>query len=118
MVEFARAYIDSSVVVRRTLKQPGALHQVAWGIARSSELLRAELFRTVDRFRVTTGIIEVEATQLQTDAESNLAGIDLLPLDSEVSRRVAGRFPTPLGTLDAIHLATALMWYEQSGEPF
>lgn len=33
-----------------------------------------------------------------------------------VLRRTAEPFPTPLGTLDAIHLATALAWREASGE--
>jgi hypothetical protein len=33
-----------------------------------------------------------------------------------VLSRAAQPFPTPLGTLDAVHLATALLWRETRGE--
>ena len=33
-----------------------------------------------------------------------------------VLRRAGQPFPTPLGTLDAVHLATALLWRDTRGE--
>jgi len=36
---------------------------------------------------------------------------------SVVLRRASEPFPTPLGTLDAIHLSTALLWRETAGDP-
>ena len=116
MVEFERVYIDSSVIARLIFRQPGAL-QVEWGLAVSSELLAAELFRGIDRLRIS-GLTEFEVARFRIDAQNSLAGIELMPLDSRVLRRVAGQFPAPLGTLDAIHLATALMWYEHTGKQF
>lgn len=115
MVEFAQVYIDSSIVLRITLAQAGRL-QARWRSAVSSELLAAEVFRTVDRLRIVGGLSENETRRLRDAAARNLAAIDLIPLDSRILRRAGGTFPTPLKTLDAIHLATALSWFESTGE--
>jgi hypothetical protein len=37
-------------------------------------------------------------------------GISLVPLNDTVKKRAAGTFPTVIGTLDALHLASALLW--------
>ncbi len=42
--------------------------------------------------------------------------VQLVALDRAVLRRASEPFPTPLGTLDAIHLATALYWRDLKGE--
>jgi len=39
-----------------------------------------------------------------------------VPLSRAVLNRAADPFPTVLGTLDAIHLASALLWIEEKGE--
>ena len=44
-----------------------------------------------------------------------LEAIDLVLLRPPVLSRASHPFPTPLGTLDAIHLATALTWRERMG---
>lgn len=41
-----------------------------------------------------------------------LAAVDLIDVSRAVLRRASEPFPTPLGTLDAIHLSTALLWRE------
>jgi predicted nucleic acid-binding protein len=38
--------------------------------------------------------------------------MDRVDVSPAVLRRAADPFPTPLGTLDAIHLATAVLWRE------
>lgn len=38
--------------------------------------------------------------------------MDRVDVSPAVLRRAADPFPTPLGTLDAIHLATAILWRE------
>jgi uncharacterized protein len=114
LVELERAYLDASVVLRLTLGQAGAV-RAKWRRAFSSELLTTELFRTVDRLRVL-GLDAAQAVRLRSALDENLAQIEMIRLDSAVLRRAAGSFPTPLGTLDAIHLATALMYFENTGE--
>ena len=116
MVEFGQVYVDSSVIVAATLEQPGALRGVRWAAAVSSELIVAELLRTLDRLRLTASTPDAELAQLREEAERNLAKLDLVPIDRAVLRRAGGAFPVAVKTLDAIHLATALLWDEQAGE--
>jgi predicted nucleic acid-binding protein len=115
MVEFAQVYIDSSVMLRRTLSQPGALTDVDWVSASSSELLAVELRRTFDRLRLTRVMPKRKLAQLRDEVERNLAGIALVPLDRSVLKRAGEPFPKPLKTLDAIHLATALLLNNYEG---
>jgi hypothetical protein len=44
--------------------------------------------------------------------ETILDGLHLIELGPAVKRRAAGPFPTVIGTLDAIHLASAILWDE------
>jgi len=41
-----------------------------------------------------------------------VASLELVEVDAAVLDRAAQPMPTELGTLDAIHLATALLWKE------
>jgi hypothetical protein len=116
MVEFAQVYIESSVMLRRALRQPGALTTVNWGSASSSELLPVEMHRTFDRMRLIRAMSKPKLAQLRDEAEKNLARIALVPLDQGVLKRAGEPFPTPIKTLDAIHLATALLLNEAIGE--
>lgn len=115
MVEFGQVYVDSSVVARRTLNQPGALHEITWTSAVSSELIIGEVFRTIDRLRLSGGAPEAELAKFREDADKNLAILSLVPVDRVVLKRSGGPFPTLIKTLDAIHLATALLWADHAG---
>ena len=42
--------------------------------------------------------------------------MDLVLLQRSVLSRASEPLPVPLGTLDALHLATALLWREQTGK--
>jgi len=44
--------------------------------------------------------------------------IGLLSLTEKVQERAEQPFSTPLGTLDGLHLATALLWRETHGDDF
>ena len=116
MVEFGQVYVDASVIVAATLDQPGALRGVRWAAAVSSELIVAELLRTLDRLRLAASTPDAELAQLREAAERNLAELDLVPINKAVLRRAGGAFPMPVKTLDAIHLATALLWEEHAGD--
>jgi len=45
------------------------------------------------------------------------AGFHQVPLDRHILRRAAVPFAAPIGALDAIHLATAMVWIEEKSEP-
>lgn len=107
------AYIDSSVVLRVVLGQPGRLvewKKIVTGIA--SGLLEVECLRTLDRLR-TLGHLSVDDVATRREAVFRvLERLELVELTRAVLHRAAQPMPVPLGTLDAIHLATAEMWRE------
>ena len=47
-----------------------------------------------------------------------MEAMEIVDLNRPVLERAAQPVPTSLGTLDAIHLATALLWREHSGFEF
>lgn len=105
-----KAYIDSSVLLRVVMYQPGRLRE--WrGIERavSSELIRVECLRTIERLRVAASLNDREISLRREAVLQHLSRFDLIALDSRVLERAADPFPTALGTLDALHLASALM---------
>lgn len=102
-------YVDSSVVLRVVLGEPGPLRE--WRRIRravSSQLVRIECLRTIDRARIHLRLPEADVAERRAAVLEVLAGFDVVPLDAAVLRRAADPFPTTLGSLDALHLATAL----------
>jgi predicted nucleic acid-binding protein len=111
------AYVDSSVVLRVVLGQPGRLAEwksIVTGVA--SGLVEVECLRTLDRLRVA-GNLSADDVAVRREAVFHiLEGIELVELTRAVLHRAAQPMPGPLGTLDAIHLATAEMWREAKGK--
>ncbi len=102
-------YVDSSVVLRIVLGEPGALR--GWRRIRravSSQLARIECLRTIDRARIRLTLPEADVARRRAAVLEVLEGFDVVPMDAAVLRRAADPFPTTLGSLDALHLATAL----------
>jgi hypothetical protein len=60
--------------------------------------------------------LDEEVSRLTLLIRAALAPIAQVPLTFPVLNRAAGPFPTALGTLDAIHLASALIWTENRRE--
>lgn len=102
-------YIDSSVVLRIVLGEDGSLAQ--WSRIRraySSELVRLECLRTIDRARLRRAIPDSEIATRRAAVLEVLTGFEIVPIDEDILRRASDAFPTSLGSLDAIHLASAL----------
>jgi predicted nucleic acid-binding protein len=110
------AYVDTSALLRLVLREPGALDDLrSYDALVSSEVIAVESARTIDRLRVQGALtVEESAARLQTVAKW-LEAIDLVLLRPPVLSRASEPLPTPLGTLDAIHLATALVWRDRMG---
>ena len=103
------AYVDSSVLIRLLFGQPNQL--ATWSDitqAVSSELVRVECLRTIDRTAVRGNLSGEQVAKLRTAAFELMGRLSLVPVTPAVLGRAAEPFPTSLGTLDAIHLATAL----------
>lgn len=110
-------YLDSSVVLRVVLGQPGRIPEwkrIITGVA--SSLVEMECLRTIDRLRLA-GQLSVEETALRREAIYRvLERLDLVELTSAVLHRASQPMTAPLGTLDALHLATADLWRETRGK--
>jgi predicted nucleic acid-binding protein len=110
------AYVDSSVLLRLALGQPNALpewRQIDRGI--SSALISTESLRTLDRLRIRAGLSDVELANRRAVILGLIDSLELIEIDAMVLDRAAQPMPTELGTLDAIHLASALLWKDATG---
>jgi predicted nucleic acid-binding protein len=108
-------YVDSSIVMRRLRREAASVR--AWGEwdrAYASVLLRVETFRTIDRIRLSGRLDDHGVVELLSDARAILESIALVPLSGPILERASQSFLTALGTLDALHLATALRLVESS----
>jgi uncharacterized protein len=108
------AYLDTSALLRLVLRETGALEEVrSWEGLVSSELLAVESLRTIDRLRLQGDLSVEEAASRREIATEWLEAVDLVLLQRPILARASEPFPTPLGTLDALHLATALVWRDR-----
>ena len=102
-------YVDTSVVLRILLHEPNSVGIWGqWNKAYSSALWRVEALRTVDRLRLAHEISDTEVAQLVQDIQITHETFAIHPVTNQILQRASETFPTVVGTLDAIHLATAL----------
>jgi predicted nucleic acid-binding protein len=81
----------------------------------SSALIAIESLRTVDRLRIRAGLSDAEIARRRATILNLINSLELIEIDSIVLDRAAQPMPTELGTLDAIHLASALLWKDAMG---
>jgi len=102
-------YLDSSISLRVLFHEPNPLKLWAkWDRAYSSSLWRVEALRTVDRLRLSGDLSDREVADLVRDIRIIHETLAIQPLDDSILERASETFPTVVGTLDAIHLSTAL----------
>lgn len=110
------AYIDSSVLLRIVLGQSNALsewREIDHGV--SSALVTTESLRTLDRLRLRVGLSDSEVALRRATILRLIESLELVEVDGIVLDRAAQPMPTELGTLDAIHLSSAVLWKEARG---
>jgi predicted nucleic acid-binding protein len=110
------AYVDASALLRVALGQPNALpewRQIDRGV--SSALVATESLRTLDRLRLRANLSDYEVAPRRAVILALIASLELVEIDALVLDRASQPMPTEIGTLDAIHLATALLWKETTG---
>ncbi|MHB8483927.1 MAG: type II toxin-antitoxin system VapC family toxin [Nitrospiria bacterium] len=109
------AYIDSSIILRIIFNEPDPLKdfsKISYGI--SSELLRVECLRTADRFRIKNDLSEDEYLERVEKIHDFISAIELIHITPEILDRATQPYPVSLGTLDAIHLSTCLLYKEKT----
>lgn len=112
------AYLDTSVLLRVLLRQKGALRSWnRWEEVWSSEILKVEARRVIDRLRLESAFDDESTARVHEDLIRLEASIGFIRLEPAVLRRASQPMPTVVKTLDAVHLASALLFREQRGEP-
>ena len=109
-----KAYIDSSVILRIILGEEDAIifpENIDEFIA--SEILKIECFRTLDRMQRTLNIDEDDIATRYAALHSAIRALKIIKLTPAISERACESFPVILKTLDAIHLASAILWQQQ-----
>ena len=111
-------YVDTSALLRLVLREKGALDDLrSCEQLVASELIAVESCRTIDRLRLQGALTTEEAAASIATVTEWLEAIDLVLLRAPVMGRAGEPLPTPLGTLDAMHLATALVWRDRMRGP-
>jgi predicted nucleic acid-binding protein len=111
------AYLDSSVILRILLRQRDALREwnrLELGVA--SVLVQVECLRTLDRLRLRTRLTDEVIARRREAVFQLMEYVELVDISNAVLERASQPFATELGTLDAIHLASALLWRETTGQ--
>lgn len=110
-------YLDASVALRLILGEPGRLTE--WRrveSATASALTEVECLRTLDRLSRAGALSDEELAERRTAVYRLLEGVEVVDISRPILRRASEPFPAPLGTLDAIHLSTAMSWRDAKGE--
>ncbi len=106
-----RVYLDSSAALKRVLVEPESLdlvtavdrHHSEGDLLVSSSLAWIEVARTVRALRGAT------LAEVADDVDSALSGVAEHPLGAEIVALARRANPAVLRSLDAIHLASALL---------
>jgi len=110
------AYLDSSVLLRVVLGQRGRLRE--WGSIKegvASAVAEVECLRTLDRLRHRGDLGDRDVATRREAVYRLLDEVTVIEPTRAILGRAGAPLPSPLGTLDAIHLATALSWKDSTG---
>lgn len=110
------AYLDASVALRLVLGESDRLAE--WKrveTAVASALTEVECLRTLDRLGRLAALTETDVAERRTAVYRLFESVEVVDIGRAVLRRASEPFSTPLGTLDAIHLATAITWRDARG---
>lgn len=111
-----KVYLDSSVALRRLRREAAPFAQWGeWEGVYASVLLRLEVLRTIDRMRLHGVVTDEEVASLIAQAHRIWEAIDFIPLGDRILNRAEQSFRTAVGTLDALHLSTAMELRELAG---
>jgi predicted nucleic acid-binding protein len=107
-------YLDTSTVLRVILRQPEPLKVWGkWDAACTSELLGVEARRALDRLRLDGTLDDEQVGAFHTALGTIERGVDAIRLTRLVLGRAALPMATSVKTLDALHLASAMLWRER-----
>lgn len=108
-----KVYLDTSVILRRLFNEPNPVSCWGrWEAAYASRIWLTEAQRTVDRLRLEGRIGDEDVARLREEIRQIHATLYVIPVSEDILERAGETFPTALGTLDAVHLASALAMHK------
>lgn len=111
-------YVDSSVVLRYLLTEDKGLTRVEeFDKSGSSELLFIECSRVLQRYRLEGLLSDRQLEEVIVHFQDIYDAFTIIEMNRQIKKRSADSFPTIVGSLDAIHLSTAVLWAEQERDP-
>jgi len=107
-------YVDASVIVRFVLEQPGCFERLEqYGDRVTSRISEVECLRAVEAARLRNLLSLDEAADRRRLAYTWVHSMDRLAVTGTVLRRAGDAYPLSIKSLDALHLASALVWRER-----
>lgn len=107
-------YLDTSTVLRVLLRQPKTLGIWGrWERAYTSDLAHVEARRVIDRLRLERQLDDEGVAVAHQELRRMEQAIGSIPLTRPVLQRAQLPMATAVKTLDAIHLASALLLRER-----
>ena len=105
------AYIDSSVLLRIALNQPNQLKEFSkLKLGISSRLLKSECLHTIDRLAAMQQLSQAALISASEYLFEVFDHVELISVSENILERVGEPLGLNLGTLDGIHLFSAVTW--------
>ncbi len=110
-------FIDSSILIPSLLGgKPKLRGWQKFQRVAASVLIELECIRTLERWRLANRIDDGALGAAREALSAQLEATALIHLSPLVFVRAKGAFSTPVGSLDALHLASAMLWQETKNE--
>lgn len=104
-------YLDTSVLLRHIFLGDSSIeHVLACENIVSSELLEIEAMRVIHRYRMEGNIGDEGFITARERLEEIMGTVSLIALSSSVKKRAMDAFPVSIKTLDALHIASLLIF--------
>ena len=108
------AYCDSSVLVRFILEQTDSLVELAsFDELVTSVMTQVECLRAIENARLRGDLSDEELAGRRGAAYAKLRGIERIDASPSILGQAERSFGVVLKPLDAIHVATAIVWRER-----
>jgi predicted nucleic acid-binding protein len=109
-------YLDTSTVLRVLFRERGVLPSWGeWQEACTSDLMGVEARRAIDRSRLASAFDDEEVAVLHQELKQVEARLRRISVTRRILARASQPMATAVKTLDAIHLASALLFQDRRG---
>ncbi len=112
------AYIDSSVVLRIALNQKNQIKNIEdWPKSIANVVLKAECLRTIDRLFAMSRIDSENRMKTTDFIYKFIEHVELIEISTSLLDKISYPLGLNLGTLDAIHLFSAIEYKRKTQKP-